>query len=242
MGKSIYSQINPARYRDKSVNQYHGRWRGEDISFNREFRGHIFTDEECAALCRGERIEVHNIRGSRGTYAVQGRLARVNLGLLSSVKFDVIDVVPNNPHYQYGMPLFNLTLSTRESRPTEKKYADEEDVVLNDDDIEGIYFGEPSDLLKSVDEYKQREKEAAEMAKAAAEAAIDDTYEEEDDEFAQITDDDFDTSLDFDDAIVQENTSYADGSSYLSENDDFQDSDYDDDIPDAYTPLDKNID
>ena len=145
----------PAEVEDK----YTGTWCGQTVSFDRNFRGHRFTDEECEALCKGERIEVHNIQNRNGVYAIQGKLDRNNLGFFDNVKFVVIDTVPNRPNFHYGMPLYNMGTSS--------KYKLNTDVVdLNDDsDLDGIYFESPEEII---DKMKQ------DMVVKASEAVMND--------------------------------------------------------------------
>ena len=88
---------------------YSGFWHGRPVTFPRDFRGHRFSDEECEALCKGQRIEVHNIQGMNCKYAVQGRLQVQDIGLGPSVRFVVIDTVPNNPDYVFGMELYPVS-------------------------------------------------------------------------------------------------------------------------------------
>lgn len=55
--------------------KYEGTFNGKKVSFNRDFRGHRFTDEECEALCEGKEIEVLGLVAKSGnTYGVKGRL------------------------------------------------------------------------------------------------------------------------------------------------------------------------
>lgn len=54
---------------------YEGTWRGKQVKFNRVFRGHRFTDDECERLLAGEEIEVLNLKAKTGsTYGVVGAL------------------------------------------------------------------------------------------------------------------------------------------------------------------------
>lgn len=104
--RSRYSQIQSGRYQKSDTVMYSGFWHGRPVTFPRDFRGHRFSDEECEALCKGQRIEVHNIQGMNCKYAVQGRLQVQDIGLGPSVRFVVIDTVPNNPDYVFGMELY----------------------------------------------------------------------------------------------------------------------------------------
>lgn len=164
--------------------KYTGTWCGQTVSFDRNFRGHRFTDEECEALCKGERIEVHNIQNRNGVYAIQGKLDRNNLGFFDNVKFVVIDTVPNRPNFHYGMPLYNMCTSS-------SKYKLNTDVVdLNDDsDLDGIYFESPEEII---DKMKQ------DIAVKASEAAMnDDGHDEYEGDY--YGDDDSDVPYGFED-------------------------------------------
>lgn len=57
--------------------KYTGTWKKKQVSFNRVWGGHRFTDEECAALCRGESITVEHLQSKSGSeYGVTGHLAK----------------------------------------------------------------------------------------------------------------------------------------------------------------------
>lgn len=78
---------------------WRGTWNGELVEFDRNFRGHYFSDEECMALCRGEMLEVHNLGGQRGMlYAVRGMLQKMDMGIYSYVTFKQMGVVANDPN------------------------------------------------------------------------------------------------------------------------------------------------
>jgi len=72
-----YVGANLVRFAETEDNKrYSGVWKGKEYSFNREFRGHIFTDEECRILFNGGSVEVHGLKSQKGkTYAVTGCLA-----------------------------------------------------------------------------------------------------------------------------------------------------------------------
>lgn len=56
--------------------KYTGKWNGKDVSFNRVWSDHRFTDDECEALCRGEEISIFGLTSKKGTtYGVTGKLA-----------------------------------------------------------------------------------------------------------------------------------------------------------------------
>lgn len=57
--------------------KYEGTWKRKKVSFNREWGGHTFTDEECERLCNGEEIEITGLVSKKGnTYGVKGKLAK----------------------------------------------------------------------------------------------------------------------------------------------------------------------
>jgi DNA topoisomerase-3 len=69
--------------------KYQGVWKGDTVSFTRTWGGHRFTDEECAALCRGEEIEVHGLKSAKGTtYGITGKLAQLSYNGNSYVGFE----------------------------------------------------------------------------------------------------------------------------------------------------------
>lgn len=128
---------------DASDDYYEGFFQGKKYRFPRMFRGYRFSDEECRALFAGNRVEVHNIHGRKGIYAVQGCLKGEHLDLISgqydNAYFYVIDLVPNKRSFSFGMPLYNLD---GVDKPIEKS------VDLTDDDLEGISFEDIPDLPK----------------------------------------------------------------------------------------------
>lgn len=53
-----------------------GTWNGKEVSFNREWSGHRFTDDEIAHLLNGEEILIKDVVGKSGkTFDVKGRLS-----------------------------------------------------------------------------------------------------------------------------------------------------------------------
>lgn len=56
--------------------RYEGYWDGKSVSFNREWSGHRFTDDECKDLCAGKEITILGIKkkDGSGTYGVTGKL------------------------------------------------------------------------------------------------------------------------------------------------------------------------
>jgi DNA topoisomerase-3 len=54
-----------------------GIFNGETVSFNREWSGHRFTDDEVQALLRGEEIELYGVVGKSGkAFDVKGKLTQ----------------------------------------------------------------------------------------------------------------------------------------------------------------------
>lgn len=54
--------------------RYDGTWKGQKVSFIRNYFGHRFTDDECRDLCAGKEIKVLDAKGSKGTFACKGSL------------------------------------------------------------------------------------------------------------------------------------------------------------------------
>lgn len=111
---------------------YQGLQHGRPIEFSRVFRGHRFTDKECEALVQGSCIEVHNIHGKRGVYAVEGKL--IYDKFWKKWKFDTVRTIPNQVDYDFEKQskhdIYHVDTSV-------------DDVVeLNDDDLIGISFDE----------------------------------------------------------------------------------------------------
>lgn len=53
-----------------------GTWMGKQVSFSRKWGGHLFSDEECEKLLRGEEIVIRGLKSKSGTlYDVHGMLA-----------------------------------------------------------------------------------------------------------------------------------------------------------------------
>lgn len=59
--------------------KYEGIWNGKDVSFNREWSGHRFTDEECEALCRGETVQIMDCVSAKSgkTFGAEGKLSNL---------------------------------------------------------------------------------------------------------------------------------------------------------------------
>lgn len=75
LGKDVQKKMEQTGFVQKE--KYSGTWNGEDVSFNREFSGHRFTDEECAKLLAGEVISFPAVSGKTGKeYTAIGKLER----------------------------------------------------------------------------------------------------------------------------------------------------------------------
>ena len=79
--------------------KYDGVWSGKKVSFNRVYSGHRFTDAECEALCRGEEIEVRDLKSEKtgATYGVKGKLSEQSYNGHSFVGFERIDFLDTKP-------------------------------------------------------------------------------------------------------------------------------------------------
>lgn len=137
MIQTRYSDIK-SRNKVLDIETYKGVWNNSPCEFKRDFRGHRLTDEECAGLCRGEKIEIHNLQNKYASvYAVSCKLnIKENIfGELGTV-IDVLDTVPNNPNHKYGDKLYNANPYT--IPVTINPNDDDLELILNDDDLNGI--------------------------------------------------------------------------------------------------------
>lgn len=80
--------------------KYEGTWKRKKVSFNREWGGHYFTDDECERLCNGEEIEIHGLISKKTgkPYGVKGKLAKLKYNGHEYVGFDrtgFADALPN---------------------------------------------------------------------------------------------------------------------------------------------------
>lgn len=60
-----------------AADRYHGIWNDQPVSFNRMWRGHRLTDDECTRLCAGEVIEIRGLKSVKTgkEYGVKAHLA-----------------------------------------------------------------------------------------------------------------------------------------------------------------------
>lgn len=81
-----------------------GNWNGKNIKFNRNFRGHRFTDDEVMRLCAGQEIEVLGLKSQKtgNEYGVKGKLANLTFTNndgedISYIGFDQTGFVNSGP-------------------------------------------------------------------------------------------------------------------------------------------------
>ena len=136
-------QTRYSKLKTKALHQnseiYKGIWNHASCEFKRDFRGHRLTDEECAGLCRGEKIEIHNLKNKfASVYAVACKLAlKENMFGELAIMIEVLDIVPNNPNHKYGDALYNANpykVSINISNESDDDFV----LDLNDDDLIGI--------------------------------------------------------------------------------------------------------
>lgn len=80
---------------------YTGEWHGKTVTFDRVYRGHRFTDVECARLCNGLTIQLYNLERNGVYYAIEGKLESddIKIGdkVLSKIVFRKIRDIFNDP-------------------------------------------------------------------------------------------------------------------------------------------------
>lgn len=54
--------------------KYEGTWKGKQVSFTRKWSTHRFTDDECARLCNGEKIQIELMSKNNTPYKIEGEL------------------------------------------------------------------------------------------------------------------------------------------------------------------------
>jgi len=74
--------------------KYNGKLKGKDVSFNRTWGGHTFTDQECQDLCDGKEITVTGLKSTSGsTYGVKGKLKKQSFKGKEFYGFDKTDFI-----------------------------------------------------------------------------------------------------------------------------------------------------
>ena len=132
-------QTRYSKLKTKEIETYKGIWNHASCEFKRDFRGHRLTDEECAGLCRGEKIEIHNLKNKfASVYAVACKLnLKENMFGELATMIEVLDTVPNNPNHKYGDALYNANpykVAVNISNDSDDDFV----LDLNDDDLIGI--------------------------------------------------------------------------------------------------------
>ena len=138
MIQTRYSKLK-TKESHQDIETYKGIWNHASCEFKRDFRGHRLTDEECAGLCRGEKIEIHNLKNKfASVYAVACKLAlKENMFGELATMIEVLDTVPNNPNHKYGDALYNANpykVAINISNDSDDDFV----LDLNDDDLIGI--------------------------------------------------------------------------------------------------------
>ena len=138
MIQTRYSKLK-TKESHQDIETYKGIWNHASCEFKRDFRGHRLTDEECAGLCRGEKIEIHNLKNKfASVYAVACKLAlKENMFGELATMIEVLDTVPNNPNHKYGDALYNANpykVAINISNESDDDFV----LDLNDDDLIGI--------------------------------------------------------------------------------------------------------
>lgn len=138
MIQTRYSKLK-TKESHQDIETYKGIWNHAPCEFKRDFRGHRLTDEECAGLCRGEKIEIHNLKNKfASVYAVACKLnLKENMFGEIVTMIEVLDTVPNNPNHKYGDALYNANpykVAINISNESDDDFV----LDLNDDDLIGI--------------------------------------------------------------------------------------------------------
>lgn len=138
MIQTRYSKLK-TKESHQDIETYKGIWNHASCEFKRDFRGHRLTDEECAGLCRGEKIEIHNLKNKfASVYAVACKLnLKENMFGELATMIEVLDTVPNNPNHKYGDALYNANpykVAINISNESDDDFV----LDLNDDDLIGI--------------------------------------------------------------------------------------------------------
>lgn len=78
--------------------KFEGSWNGQTVKFNRVFRGHRLSDDECGRLCRGDVIEIRDLKAKSGkSYGVTARLANLEYNGHKYVGVEQVDFIHDFP-------------------------------------------------------------------------------------------------------------------------------------------------
>lgn len=142
---------------DGKQEMYQGIWQGKTVVFDRTFRGHYFTDAECAALCRGEDIVVQDLGRGLSRYSVLGRLQERSLQgvqtAFTSVRFCVtrtIDVCEDDKGAVPALPLAETEIDVLPDCNTDTQDADMDVLAAIEELSEAPDYG-VSEILEQED-------------------------------------------------------------------------------------------
>lgn len=192
MVMSYYSELGNRKKNATMPVQARGVWHGKDVTFSREFRGHLFTEQEVMALLNGETIEVHNLKSRYGAlYGVQGCLVEQSMGDYQYVRFKSQMVIPNRPDYYYGMELYHPIQPPVVEQASVKETVPEESL--------------PKEQVNAVSDVQQKENDFEEQNMASDETDVfreDIFFEHEEDD-----DEEDESEKEEDEAILSEDVS-----------------------------------
>lgn len=103
-GKDIPKKVGSNNMENKEY--YTGDWNGEkDIKFNRNFRGHRLTDQECEDLLAGKTIEILGLVAKSGsTYGVNAKLNHLEYNGRKYIGVEQLGFVNSGNTDQDGIP------------------------------------------------------------------------------------------------------------------------------------------
>lgn len=95
MQRSLYSGLAKIQHLTKPSDFYQGIWSvtGDLVEFDRNFRGHYFTDLECQQLLAGKTLTLKNLGPDDAKYSVRGRLERNPYGSVMVKSANKIETV-----------------------------------------------------------------------------------------------------------------------------------------------------
>lgn len=79
-----------------NVEKYTGLYKGEkEVTFNRVWGGHRFTDAECARLCAGDVITLDLVSKNGNNYSVMGKLSELEYNGYNYIGFERLKFIPD---------------------------------------------------------------------------------------------------------------------------------------------------
>lgn len=190
MVMSYYSELGNRKKNATMPVQARGVWHGKDVTFSREFRGHLFTEQEVMALLNGETIEVHNLKSRYGAlYGVQGCLVEQSMGDYQYVRFKSQMVIPNRPDYYYGMELYHpIQPPVMEQAPVKETVPEEslpkeqendfEEPNMTSDETDGFFFEHEED--DDEEDESEREEDEAILSEDVSEYMVNENEKSDD--------------------------------------------------------------